>query len=381
MKPTKIIMGLLLLMALLSVLALSSCGKNDKKVKPDPNEQVVEENSAGSFVEGSENNEDPDTGKKDQRIDILDDSLAVDKADIERLKGKESKNTSWIPLLIAVIALGALVWLLIAINDLKGKIIPKEFKKLSEMIKKIEGTEKIHTPTYSHGVQVASKSDDSMTRGMLEDIRGRLDRITQTNGAPITKEHLEKVITAIYNDCNQELVSTIKNDMVESQSQTLDFVSDLEKEIANLKQEIGESRSLSEKILARVDAANDDRFLSLRLYFRDVSEDLQKAFLMAEKLDHSFQTSMGDYVDNFSKLVNLQKLSGLPADLDHAYEALRDIFRNIQITWILPKPGDVFDPDQMEQHKRVGDYESVNSVLVPGYELGESKRKALVDVG
>lgn len=407
MKSTKIITAILLLMALLSVLALSSCGKNDKKVKPDPNKQVVEENSAGDFVTGSDDKEYPDAGEgdarplrneeeseariselekevseKNQRIDLLDDSLAVVKADIERLKGIEGKNTSWIPLLIAVIALGALVWLLIANNDLKDKIVTKkEFTQLGKKIEKIERPENIHVPAYPRGVQVASQNDDSQTREMFAKILERIGISTHANGNQITKKDLEDFIANIYGDFDHKLRLALKSEIGSTQNQTMEFITELENELDILKQDIRGSHTLSEKILARVDAANDDRFLRLRLYFRDVSGDLQKALLAAEKADPGFQGSLSEYVENFSKLVNLEQLSYAPNELNMAYEALQDIFKGRNIAWSFPKPGDAFDPNTMEQHKRVGDQEIIHSVLIPGFEVGEIKRKALVDVG
>jgi predicted small lipoprotein YifL len=397
MKPTKIIMVLLLLTALLSLLALASCGKSGKTVDTVPNQNVSDDTSTkvkqddnAGYMEydgGEEGNDasiselEEQISEIDQLIRSLQDSLITARGEIRTLTEKTKKNANWVPLLIAVIALGFMYLLLrISLNDLKDKL-SGDLKDISHKIKKFEGSEMPYSPKYSHGVQVTSKNDDPMNRGMLEDIRRRLEVITRANEDSITKEHLNGIITNIYRDFKQKMDLTLKEEIEASQHQTLGFITELERDISNLSQDIRGSHTLSEKILARVDAANDDRFLRLRLYFRDVSGDLQKAFLAAEKTDPDFQGSLREYVENFSKLVNLQQLSSVPNELSKAYEALRDIFKGKTIVWTFPKTGDDFDPISMEQHKRVGDQERVDSVLVPGFEVGEIKRKALVDVG
>ncbi|MDD4224021.1 MAG: hypothetical protein PHD87_05485 [Candidatus Cloacimonetes bacterium] len=397
MKPTKIIMVLLLLTALLSLLALASCGKSGKTVDTVPNQNVSDDTSTNVMQDDNAGYMEYDGGEEgndasiseleeqiseiDQLIRSLQDSLITARGEIRTLTEKTKKNANWVPLLIAVIALGFMYLLLrISLNDLKDKL-SGDLKDISHKIKKFEGSEMPYSPKYSHGVQVTSKNDDPMNRGMLEDIRRRLEVITRANEDSITKEHLNGIITNIYRDFKQKMDLTLKEEIEASQHQTLGFITELERDISNLSQDIRGSHTLSEKILARVDAANDDRFLRLRLYFRDVSGDLQKAFLAAEKTDPDFQGSLREYVENFSKLVNLQQLSSVPNELSKAYEALRDIFKGKNIVWTFPKTGDDFDPISMEQHKRVGDQERVDSVLVPGFEVGEIKRKALVDVG
>ncbi len=401
----KIITSILLLMALLPFLALSSCDKTDKNAKPDPNEQEVEADSASESDKSGPDNIDPDgaeedarpsrneeseariselekeVSEKDQLIRTLQDSLNTAHGEISTLTENTKKKTNWVPLLIAVTALGFMYLLLrISLNDLKDKL-SGDLKDISHKIKKFEGSEMPYSPKYSPGVQIASKNDDSTNRGMLEDIRRRLEAITQANENSITKEGLNGIIANIYSDIIQKMASTLENQIELSQNQTLGFITELEKEISNLSKDIRGSHTLSEKILARVDAANDDRFLRLRLYFRDVSGDLQKALLAAEKADPDFQGSLSEYVENFSKLVNLEQLSNAPNELNIAYKALQDIFKGRNIAWSFPKPGDAFDPNTMEQHKRVGDQEIIHSVLIPGFEVGEIKRKALVDVG
>ena len=401
----KIITSILLLMALLPFLALSSCDKTDKNAKPDPNEQEVEADSASESDKSGPDNIDPDgaeedarpsrneeseariselekeVSEKDQLIRTLQDSLNTAHGEISTLTENTKKKTNWVPLLIAVTTLGFMYLLLrISLNDLKDKL-SGDLKDISHKIKKFEGSEMPYSPKYSHGVQVTSKNDDPLNRGLLEDIRRRLEVITRANEDSITKEHLKGIITNIYSDFKQKMDLTLKEEIESSQNQTLGFITELERDISNLSQDIRGSHTLSEKILARVDAANDDRFLRLRLYFRDVSGDLQKAFLAAEKTDPDFQGSLREYVENFSKLVNLQQLSSVPNELSKAYEALQDIFKGKNIVWTFPKTGDDFDPISMEQHKRVGDQERVDSVLVPGFEVREVKRKALVDVG
>jgi len=132
--------------------------------------------------------------------------------------------------------------------------------------------------------------------------------------------------------------------------------------------------------LNRKEEFDESDFL-LDLHFRDVSQSVRRAYLVAVKQDPRFKTSIEQFIKDVSSLFMFTELSLDSSKMEMAYQILRKKFEGTEVRLITPIPGDLFDENTMILEKRFSHNDKIHTVLWPGAVIGDQITKALVHVG
>ncbi len=133
-------------------------------------------------------------------------------------------------------------------------------------------------------------------------------------------------------------------------------------------------------ILNRKEEFDESDYL-LDLHFKDVSQSVRRAFLIAEKQDPQFTNSIEQFIKDISSLFMFTELSLNSNKLEMTYQILRKKFEGTGVQLITPLPGDLFDESTMILEKRFSHNDKIHTVLWPGAIIGNHITKALVHVG
>jgi|LSQX01.2.fsa_nt_gb flagellar basal body-associated protein FliL len=286
---------------------------------------------------------------------------------------KEAKGFLITILVILIILIIVIVFFSYVLCNILHDSQVAQNRNKSDVIKRIDSMKMDHTAQ-------TGRTDNKEVIEMLHELAGMIKQLSsgvknmKIDAPDVKFPNLESMMITQKNDLLSSIRALEVNENIELHyEQATDKLSD----IINISKEIQDN---IKKLFNILEPEKDERFMNIRIHFKDSYELVRDRFYKMEKEAEDICSAIESFMKDFSLIMSLHAISSDREKLEKAYLVLKDILSDYEVELILPMPRDEYDESIMDQNKIYGDSNKVHKVVYPGFRHENYQFKAEVDV-